>query len=184
MALLLRKILIAVGAVVSVFHVVCAMGLFSSIIIWLSLQFTAALPAAMAFVIGIPCLACVIASILMFGIKEKATIFTVVYIILGVFVVVAGISIMSPFIQLYTHERSDLIGDFCSDCNHLGAHTLQCVDGCHDECCFTNFSAPLSRAFIAFTAISLVASIASIVVGILNLLYIYKHPQNTDRKTH
>lgn len=181
MASIARKILIAFGAVVAILHVLCAMGLFSSIIIWLSLQFTAALPSALAFIIGIPCLLCAIVSILMFGIKEKATLFTVLYIILGVFVLVAGVSIMSPFIQLYTHERSDLIGDFCTDCGHLGDHTMQCIDACHDECCFTNFSAPLSRAFIAFTAISLIASLVSITLGIINLIFIYKYTQNREK---
>jgi hypothetical protein len=149
------------------------MGLLSSIIIWLSLEFTPALPAALAFVIGIPCLACALVYILMFGIQERAVIFTVIYITIGIFLVVAGVSIMGPFIQLYTHEQSDLIGEFCTDCSHTGRKTLQCVQECHDECCFTNYSAPLSRAFVAFTAIALISSIANIVIGILNLIYIY-----------
>ena len=159
------------------------MGLFSSIIIWISLEFTAALPSALAFVIGIPCLLCAVVFVLMFGIKERGVIFTVLYIILAVFIVIAAIAIMSPFIQFYNHERSDLIGVFCEDCDHLGRRTQRCVDECHDECCFTNFSAPLSRAFIAFTAFALTSGLASVIIGILNLVYIYFNSINR-KKSH
>ena len=179
MASLFYKIIIVLGTIVSLFHLLCAMGLFSSIIIWLSLEFSAALPSALAFVIGIPCLVCAVISILMFGIQERATLFTVFYIILGVFILIAGISILAPFIQFYTHERSDLIGDFCDDCEYLGKRTLACIENCHDECCFTNYSAPLSRAFIAFTSVALVVSVASIGIGIANLCV---HITSKDQK--
>lgn len=181
MANLAQKLLVTFGAVVSIFHLLCAMGLFSSIIIWLSLEFTAALPSALAFVIGIPCLICAIVYVVMFGIQERATIFTVLYIIIGVFILIAGIGIMSPFIQLYSHQRSDLIGDFCEDCNHVGRKTLQCVQDCYDECCFTNYSAPLTRAFIAFTVVALTASMGSIIIGTLNLVYIHINSKNRKK---
>ena len=181
MASVAYKIMVAVGAVVSLFHLLCAMGLFSTIIIWLSLEFTAGLPSALALIVGIPCLVSTISFVLMIGIKEKGVILSIPYIVVGVFIIVTGISLMTPFIELYSHENPDLIGDFCSDCDHVGAHTLQCVTLCNDECCFTNFSAPLSRALISFSAVAIGASLASVIIGILNLIYNFKYQQNQQQ---
>lgn len=182
MASVAYKIMVAMGAVVSLFHLLCAMGLFSTIIIWLSLEFTPGLPSALAFVVGIPCLASTLAFVLMVGIKERAVILTIPYIVLGIFIIATGISLMTPFIELYSHEDPDLIGEFCSDCNHVGAHTVQCVTNCNDECCFTNFSAPLSRALISFSAIAILASLISVVIGVLNLIYNLKYQNQQQQK--
>lgn len=155
------------GMVLSFLHLLCAMGLLSAIIIWLSLEFTAPLPSTLAFIIGIPCLGSAVAAILMFGVPRNECFFSLVFVFLSMFIVLAGASILGPFIDLYTHEQTDLIGDFCIDCSYTGNRTESCVENCHDECCFTNYSAPLVTVFIAFTSIALAVSLGAILIGAL-----------------
>ena len=183
MASLFKKAIVVLGTIVSFLYLICTMGLLSSIIIWLSLEFTPALPSTLAFIIGVPCLASAIVGILMFGIPRREALFTVIFILLAIFTILAGVSVMGPFINLYTHERSDLIGEFCDDCDYIGKKTVICVDACHDECCFTNYSAPLVRVFIAFTATALAVSVAAVVIGFLHL-YIVLNTNDDRRKKH
>ncbi len=166
---LVRRAVMVSGIVISFLHLLCAMGLLSAIIIWLSLEFTAPLPSTLAFIIGIPCLGCTVAAILMFGVPRKEAFFSIIFILLSTFIVLAGVSILGPFINLYTHKEPTLIGDFCDDCIYTGNRTQSCVDNCHDECCFTNYSAPLVTVFIAFTSTALAVSIGAVLIGMVYL---------------
>lgn len=166
---LIKRTIMVSGMALSFLHLLCSMGLLSAIIIWLSLEFTAPLPSTLAFIIGIPCLGCTVAAILMFGVPRKEAFFAVIFIVLSTFIVLAGVSILGPFINLYTHEQPDLIGDFCNDCMFTGNRTESCIDSCHDECCFTNYSAPLVTVFIAFTSTALAVSVAAVLIGIVYL---------------
>ena len=178
----LKRAVVAFGMILSFIHMLCAMGLLSAIIIWLSLEFTAALPSTLAFIIGVPCLGCTVAAVLMFGVPRKEAFFSVIFIVLSTFIVLAGVSILGPFINLYTHEQSDLIGDFCDDCIYTGNRTVSCVDSCHDECCFTNYSAPLVRVFIAFTSAALAVSIGAVVVGMIYLCIVLSAQPEPKKK--
>lgn len=165
----MKKVILVFGSLVSFLHLVCAMVLFSAIIVWLSLQFTVALPSALAFVVGIPCLLCSITAILMLGVRQHTSIFGIIFLILAVIIIIAGVAILTPFALAYNHDQLDLLGEICVDCSYVGNHTTMCQDSCLDECCFTQYSAPLTRIFLASTIVALAVSLVAILTGIAHL---------------
>ena len=177
MAITIRKVIFFFGSLVSFFHLVCAMVLFSSIIVWLSLEFTAPLPSALAFVVGIPCLLSSVTAILMLGVRRHNSIFGTIFLILAVVIIIAGVSILVPFTLDYNHDQLDLLGDICIDCGYVGNQTMTCKDSCLDECCFTQYSAPLTRIFLLSTLIALAVSIIAIITGIAHLCWMLNNPE-------
>lgn len=175
------KLVVALGCVVSGLHLICAMVLISSIIAWLSLQFSSALPSALAFVVGVPCLICAIFSILMLGLPRHAGIFGTIFLILNIFIVLASAGLITPFILSYNHDMLTDIGTICTECRYTGNHTTVCVNNCLDECCFTEFSAPLTRVFLSFTGIAMVVSAVGVFIGLLHLFLTKRQPDR--RKT-
>lgn len=118
----------------------------------------------------------------MFGIPQRANILTLVYILLSLFIIFAGLAILGPFVVLYSDDQPEKIGDICEDCDHIGNRTQTCVDACHDECCFVNYSAPLSRVFIVLSAVALGVSVAGVTVGMLYICSIIRSPPSAKKK--
>ena len=177
MASTIKRGIFVFGSLVSFLHLVCAMVLFSSIIIWLSLEFTAPLPSALAFVVGIPCLLCSVMAILMLGVRRHNSIFGTIFLILAVVIIIAGVSILVPFALDYNHDQLDLLGEICVDCSYVGNRTIVCQDSCLDECCFTQYSAPLIRIFLASTIVALAVSLVAIFTGIAHLCWTLHNPE-------
>ena len=177
MALTVKKVIFVFGSLVSFLHLICAMVLLSSIIIWLSLEFTAPLPSALAFVVGIPCLLCSVMAILMLGVRRHNSIFGTIFLILAVVIIIAGLSILIPFALDYNHDQLDLLGEICVDCSYVGNRTMMCQDSCLHECCFTQYSAPLTRIFLASTIVALAVSVVAILTGIAHLCSTLNNPE-------
>lgn len=178
------KIIVTIIGIVNIIYLICAMVLYSSIIAWLSLQFTAALPAAMAFIIGTLCLATAILGTIMFGGKETRDLFTALYILFSVFVLLASIGLLPPFTsEFYSRSSDSSLGETCNGCRALYGNDapVECVRDCNDECCFTDFSSPLVRLLFVCVLIALVVSFIGIIVGAVHL-YFVRRDSKKDKK--
>lgn len=179
------KIIVTVIALVNIIYLVCAMVLYSSIIAWLSLEFTAALPTAMAFIIGTLCLATALLGTIMFGGKETKDLFSALFILFSVFVLLASIGLLPPFAsEFYSSSSDSSLGDTCNDCTELYGNDapMECIRDCNDECCFTDYSSPLVRLLFSFVIVALVVSFVGIFVGAVHW-YIVKRDSNKDKAT-
>jgi len=155
-------LIVVFASTVAAFYLISAMVLLSSIIAWLSLEFSPLLPSALAFVIGLLSLLSSFLAILMVGISHLRRILGFVFLALTVVTLLASIGLLTPYaIQFQT---------FCNDCDQV-EHTIQCVDNCNDECCFTEMSMPLALIFITFSAVSLLTSVAGIAVATAHLFF-------------
>ena len=162
------KIIVTLIGIVNAGYLICAMVLYSSIIAWLSLEFSPSLPAAMAFIVGTLCLATAILGTIMFGGKETKDLFTALFVLFSLFVLLASIGLLPPFAAgFYSSSEDYSLGDTCNDCPELFGNdaTLECVRDCNDECCFTDLSSPLVRLLLGFVIIALVVSFFGIAVG-------------------
>ena len=180
------KIIVTIIAIVNIIYLICAMVLFSSIIAWLSLEFTAALPAAMAFIVGTLCLVTAILGTIMFGGKDTRDLFTALFILFSVFVLLASIGLLPPFTsEFYSSSSNHSLGETCSDCSELYGNnaSVECVRDCNDECCFTDFSSPLVRLLFGFVIVALVVSFIGIFVGAIHCYFVrrdYSKDNNTQ----
>jgi len=162
------KIIVTLIGIVNAGYLICAMVLYSSIIAWLSLEFSPSLPAAMAFIVGTLCLATAILGTIMFGGKETKDLFTALFILFSVFVLLASIGLLPPFAsEFYSSSEDHSLGNTCDDCAETFGNdaTLDCVRDCNDECCFTDLSSPLVRLLLAFVIIALIVSFIGTIVG-------------------
>ena len=162
-------VVIVLAGIIATIYLICSMTLLSSIIAWLSLEFSIELPCALSFVIGTLSLLGGILAILMVGISRLRRVLGLVFLIVAVIVVMAGVGLVVPFALTYLGGDERLIGQICNDCNELGRATQQCVDLCNDECCFVNMSEPLILVFVAATGTAVVNSIVGLAVGVVHL---------------
>lgn len=179
------KIIVTLIAIVNIIYLICAMGLYSSIITWLSLEFTVALPAAMAFIIGTLCLATAVLGTIMFGGKETRDLFTALFILFSVFILLASIGLLPPFVaEFYSSSSDHSLGGTCNDCPMLYGNDapMECVRDCNDECCYTNFSSPLVRLLFAFVIIALAVSFIGIIVAAVHWFYV-RRDRSKDKGT-
>ena len=166
---------VVLASIVAGFYLISSMMLLSSIIAWLSLNFSSAvLPSALAFVIGFLSLVGSFLAILMVGISHLRRILGFVFLALTIITLLACIGLLTPYaIDFQT---------FCNDCSRLYTeHTIQCVENCNDECCFTDMSMPLVLIFITFSAVSLLTSIVGIGVAVAHLFFTRR---SDDLKKH
>lgn len=179
------KIVVTIIAIVNIIFLICAMVLYSSIIAWLSLEFTAALPTAMAFIVGTLCLVTAVLGTIMFGGKDTRDLFTALFILFSVFVLLASIGLLPPFTsEFYSSSADHSLGDTCKDCTELYGNDapIECVRDCNDECCFTDFSSPLVRLLFVFVIIALVGSVIGIIVGAIHC-YFVRRDSSKDKST-
>ena len=162
-------LVVVMACTTGVLFLLSSMFLLSSIIVWLSLEFSGPLPHILGFVVGVISLLDAFIAILMIGIPHLRKTLGFVFLIASVVSLFASIALLVPFILSFT--------TFCGDCTQM-EHTLECVQACNDECCFTNLSLPLAIVFIVFTAITLLSSLAGIAVAVPYIWYAYNAPDN------
>ena len=176
------KLVVTLIAIVDIIYLVCAMVLYSSIIAWLSLEFTAALPTAMAFIVGTLCLATAVLGTIMFGGKETRDLFSALFVLFSVFVLLASIGLLPPFAsEFYSTSAASSLGDTCNGCTELYGNDApaQCIDECNDECCFTDLSSSLVRLLFVFVIVALVVSFIGIILGVIHCYFVRR--DNKDK---
>lgn len=158
------------------------MALFSSIIAWLSLDFSVNLAAPLAFIIGFLSLISAIVGILMEGVAHIRRCLGFTFLVLTVALILTSVGLLLPFILLYNGGNESLIGEICSDCDQFGKRTQTCVDDCEDECCFTDMSELLATVFVAFTGLSLVASVIGLGTAVVHLFFAFRLPSQAGKR--
>ena len=154
---------------------VCSMGLLTCIIAWLSLEFSTILPSILAFVLGLLTLLAAFVAVLMTGFAQLSRVFGWLFLIMTVLIIMASVGLVVPFgLQYGTAGSTDMIGAICDDCEQQGMKTVECVELCQDECCFTDWSAPLSLGFIVLSGLAFFTGLAGIPAGLAHLCYAYK----------
>lgn len=174
--------IVVLAAIVSTLYLISAMGLLSSIIAWLSLEFTADLPGALSFTVGVLALGAGLTAILMVGISRLRKCLGLLFLLLAIIVILAGVGLLTPFTINYIDTGDDAIGQICDDCEQLGMATIECVQLCKDECCFTDMSGPLSIVILAFTATALAASVIGLGVVVAHLYFARKQSDNVRKQ--
>ena len=161
------------ASLVSLLYLISAMVLLSSIIAWLSVDFSGPLPHALGFAVGVLSLLGALIGILMVGIPHLRRTFGFIFLATTVVTLFACIGLIVPFIISFA--------SFCQDCDQE-ERTRECLNSCDDECCFTDVSMPLAIIFIAFTGTALFTSILGTIIAVP---YIWYGGQNTgSRKQH
>ena len=174
-------VVILVG-VVSTLYLLCAMVLLSSIVAWISLDFSPNLAGPLAFIIGSLSLISAIVGILMEGFTRFRRFFGFMFLLLTVGLILTSVGLIVPFIILYNGGNTSLVGEICDDCEQFGKRTQNCVDECNDECCFTDMSEPLATVLIAFTGLSLVASMIGLGTAVAHLFFAFRLPSRGSKK--
>ena len=135
-------------------YLISSMVLLSTIITWLSVDFSGPLPHLLAFVIGILSLIDAIFLLFLIGLNKQSLGF--LSLIVTVVTLLACIALLIPFLINFVN--------FCEDCTQE-EETQDCVDSCFNECCFRDMSRPILIVFVAFSALALLSSIVGIVVS-------------------
>ena len=167
---------------VSTIYLICSMVLFSSIIAWISLEFSTSLAAPLAFIVGVLSLIAAIVGILMEGVARIRRCLGFTFLVLTVALILTTIGLLVPFVLIYNGGNTSLIGEICGDCDDFGKRTQTCVDDCLDECCFTDMSEPLVILLGASTGLSLVASVIGLGTAIAHLFFAFRLPSNSGKR--
>ena len=143
------------------FYLISSMVLLSTIITWISVEFTGPLPHLLGFAIGILSLIDAVALLLLIGLKNMRQTLGFLSLILTVVTLLVLIALLIPFLISFAN--------FCEDCTQE-ERTVDCVESCFDECCFRDMSRPILIVFVAFSALALFSSILGILVSASYLL--------------
>ena len=146
-------------------YLVSSMVLLSTIIAWISVDFSGPLPHLLGFAVGILSLIDVIALLLLIGLKNLRQTLGFLTLILTVITLLVSIALLIPFLISFAN--------FCEDCD-LEEKTMDCVDLCYDECCFRDMSRLISIVFIAFSALALFSSILGVLVSVSYLRFSHR----------
>lgn len=154
-------LVVIIACLLSAIFLVSAMVLLSSIIVWISLEFSGPIPHALGFILGILSLINCILSIVMIGVTRIRRTLAFVFLITSAVSLLAGIALFIPWVLKYA--------SFCEEC---GEQTPDCVNTCLEvECCFTSTSRPLAIIFVVFSALVLLASIVGVTLAIPYMRY-------------
>ena len=148
--------LVCTATLTVAFYVVSSMVLLSTIITWISVEFSGPLPHLLGFAIGILSLIDAIALLLLIGLKNLRQTLGFISLILTVVTLLVSIALLIPFLISFAN--------FCEDCTQE-EQTMDCVNMCFGECCFRDMSRPILIVFIAFSALALFSSILGILVS-------------------
>ena len=143
-------------------YLLCAMVLLSSIIAWISIDFSGPLPHITCFVLGVLSLITAISTILMMGMDQLQKAVTMVTMICNIVTLVAGICLFVPLVLAY--------GSFCEDCMEA-EKTQACIDACQDECCFFDSSRPLALVMMVCSVLVILAAGVGVVCSALYLRF-------------
>ncbi len=157
-------LVVGVACITAILFLLSAMFLLSSIIIWLSVEFSGPLPHILGFVVGILSLFDAFTAILMIGVSHMRKSLGFIFMIMSVITLLATVALLVPYILSFTA--------FCSDCDQTEL-TQECVEACNDECCFTNLSMPLAIIFIACSGVALLSSLLGFSVAVPYIWYAY-----------
>ena len=147
-----------------------AMALLSSIIAWLSLEFSAPIPHALGFILGILSLVNAVLIILMQGIDKWQRTLALVAMLTSAISLLASVALFIPWVIVYVN--------FCENCEEE-PQTMSCLNSCEqDECCFPDAGRPLAILFLAFSALVILTSLVSVVVTVL-----YVRHEDSDGKS-
>lgn len=149
-----------IASVVSAIFLVSAMVLLSAIIIWISLEFSAPIPHALGFILGILSLINSIIAIMVIGVPRIRKTVAFIFLVTSAVSLLAGSALFIPWVLEYTK--------FCEDC---GEESLDCVSTCPSECCFTDKSRPLAFTLLVFSAIIIFMSIVGVAVAVPYMRY-------------
>lgn len=153
---------IIVTCLIAAIFILNSMFLLSSIIAWISVEFSGPIPHALGFILGILSLINAILSILMVGVERIKKSVALVFISTCIITFLASIGLFVPWVISYA--------SFCQECSEP-QQTFTCINECNDECCFMDTSRPLAIIFIVFSALTLLCSIVGICVAVPFLLY-------------
>ncbi len=149
-------------SILAVVFLLSSMVLLSSIIAWLSVDFSGPLPHVLGFLLGILSLVDTVAAILLVGIARIRKTLGYVFAAMCAVTLVASIALFIPWIIAY--------GSFCNDCTEQ-EQTLRCVDECDDECCFTESSRPIAVIFIVFSVLTMLCGFIGVGISIPYMRY-------------
>ncbi len=157
-------LVVGLACITTILFLLAAMFLLSSIIIWLSIDFSGPLPHILGFVLGILSLLDALTAILMIGVSQMRKSLGFIFLIMSVVSLLASIALLVPYILSFT--------TFCNDCTEIEL-TQECVDACNDECCFMNYSMPLAIIFITCSGVTLLSSLLGFSVAVPYIWYAY-----------
>ena len=144
-----------IASVISVIFLASAMVLLSTVIIWISLEFSGPIPHALGFILGILSLINSIVLIVVIGVPRIRKTLAFIFLVTSAVSLLAGAALIIPWVLEYTK--------FCDDC---GEQTPDCVNNCPQECCFTDQSRPLAITFMALSAIVILMSIVGVAISV------------------
>lgn len=157
-------LVVGLACIAAILFLLSSMFLLSSIITWLSLEFSGPLPHIVGFVIGILSLFDAFIAILMIGISHMRKSLGFIFMIMSVITLLTSIGLLVPYILSFTA--------FCNECNQI-EQTSECVDTCSDECCFTDLSMPLAITFITCSCVALFSSLLGLSVSVPYIWYTF-----------
>ena len=134
------------------------MGHLSSIIAWISVDFSGPLPHAIGFVLGVLSLVNAIIMIIMIGGASRIR-----KILAFLLLITSAVTLLTSTVLFIMWITSFL--NFCDNCLEPEL-TYSCVDACNDECCFRDISRPLALVFILFSALTVLCSLAGIGIAV------------------
>ena len=154
----------SIACLVAVSFLLCGMVLLSSIIVWLSVEFSGPIPHALGFILGLLSLLNCVLAILMIGLAKVRKAFAVVFVIANVLSLLASVALFIPWVILYS--------EFCEGCTEPEI-SPSCIQECSDEpeCCFRDTSRPLAVIFVVFSALCLLLSVVGVCVAVPYLRY-------------
>ena len=153
---------VIIACMLSVIFLMISLVLLSSIIAWLSLEFSGPIPHALGFILGIFSLADAVLAVFMIGIARIRRTLAFVFMASSAITLLASLSLFIPWLVEYLN--------FCDACLEEEL-TNSCVSMCQDECCFTDMSRPLALVFVIFSALVLLLSLVGVVVAIPYVRY-------------
>lgn len=154
-------LLVCSAAIDVTLFLLSSMILLSTIITWLSVEFSGPLPHLLGFIIGILSFVCAIAFLLLIGLKQYRQTFGFISLILTVVTFLASIALLIPLLITFS--------SFCEDCTAL-EQTQDCVDTCIYECCFRDMSRPILIVLIASSLLATLSCLLGLVVSLSYLL--------------
>lgn len=161
--------MVVLAIIIAIVYLLSSMALLSSIIAWISVDFSLELPCALSFAVGTLSLVASFLAVLMVEVARLKRTLGFLFLLVAVVVVMVGVGLVVPFVLSYLDGDERIIGRVCSECEDLGRATPRCVELCNDECCFLNLSEPLILVFVAATGAAIVNSVLGLALGLVHV---------------
>lgn len=156
-----RFLLVCTATLNVALFLVSSMILLSTIITWLSVNFSGPLPHLLGFAIGVLSFADAVALLLLIGIKKHRQTLGFISLILTVITFLVSVALLIPLLVSFA--------SFCEACTAV-EQTQDCVDTCIYECCFRDLSRPILIVLIASSCLAAISCLLGIAVSLSYLL--------------